>query len=440
MTTGTLQAPRDAGAALARDAVERAIARIEADNPRLNAVSALFADAARARADELDRMARAGLATGPLHGVPVLMKELVDIAGHKTAFGSLCYATAPAARNAPVIDRLEAAGAIILGTTQMVEFAIGSWGTNAVRGTPVNPADPVEARAPGGSSSGSAVAVAAGMVPIAFGSDTGGSVRIPATLCGLVGYKPSYGLIPMQGVAPTGPSFDVLGPLARSVADTRTAVEVAAGLSLAAPARDLAGLVVAHVPDAALAPIDPAALAAYDRARELLLAEGAVLRELPLPLSFVDIQAVNGDIVAFEAYRHLGPLAEDAAAPLDPFVRMRVLNGARLSPADYRARLAALQALRAEFHAGFSGADVLLLPGTPMAAPRLSEVDESVIPMSRFTRAANCLGLCAIALPVPAAPGAMPLGIQFCAAAMEDSRLLAVAERFERHVRSRSRP
>ena len=432
MTAEPLQDPQIAGRASARDAVEAAIARIEAENPRLQAVSALFADAARARADELDRIARAGLAAGPLHGVPVLVKELVDIAGQVTAFGSRCYAAGPAARNAPVIDRLEAAGAIILGTTQMVEFAIGSWGTNVARGTPLNPADPVEPRAPGGSSSGSAVAVAAGMVPLAFGSDTGGSVRIPATLCGVVGYKPSYGLIPMQGVAPTGPTFDVLGPLTRSVAEARIAVEVAAGLSLAAPPCDLAGLVVAHVADAALAPIDPAAQAAYDRTRALFAAAGAHLREMALPLSFVEIQAINGDIVAFEAYRHLGPLAENPAVPLDPFVRARVLQGARLGAADYRARLAEMQALRRTFAAAFRGADVLLLPGTPMAAPRLAEVDEAVIPMSRFTRAANCLGLCAIALPVPATAGALPLGIQLAAPAMEDARLLAIAETVER--------
>lgn len=431
MTAEPSQGPQAAGLANARDAVEAAIARIEAENPRLKAVSALFAEAARSRADDLDRMARAGHAPGPLHGVPVLMKELVDIAGRETAFGSRCYAVGPAARNAPVIDRLEAAGAVILGTTQMVEFAIGSWGSNAVRGTPLNPADPVEPRAPGGSSSGSAVAVAAGMVPLAFGSDTGGSVRIPATLCGVVGYKPSYGLIPMQGVAPTGPTFDVLGPLARNVADARRAVEVAAGLSLSAPPCDLAGLVVAHVSDAALAPIDPEAQAALDRARALFAASGACLTELALPLSFVEIQAINGDIVAFEAYRHLGPSAEDPAAPLDPFVRARVLHGARIGAADYRARLAQMQALRAAFMAAFRGADVLILPGTPMAAPRLAEVDEAVIPMSRFTRAANGLGLCAIALPVPGPAGSRPLGIQLAAPALADARLLAIAQTFE---------
>ncbi|WP_439507763.1 amidase family protein [Yoonia sp.] len=149
----------------------------------------------------MDRAAAEGQPTGRLHGVPVLLKDVIDVAGHPTGFGSKAYAIGPAARNAPVIDRLEAEGAIILGKTTMVEFAVGSWGTNTVQGTPWNPSDATQHRVPGGSSSGAAVAVAAGFAPIAFGSDTGGSIRIPAALCGVVGYKPSFGLIPLQGAA-----------------------------------------------------------------------------------------------------------------------------------------------------------------------------------------------------------------------------------------------
>lgn len=415
----------------AHEAVEEAIARIEAENSRLNAVGDLFADEARARAERLDRMAAEGAILGPLHGVPVLFKELVDIAGKPTRFGSSAYAQRAAARNAAVIDRLEAAGAIILGTAQMVEFAFGSWGTNATRGTPWNPADPVVHRAPGGSSSGSAVAVGAGLVPIAFGSDTGGSIRIPATLCGVVGYKPSYGLIPMQGVAPTGPTFDTLGPLARTVSDARRATEAAAGVSLAQDKLALTGLKVACVSRDALEPIDPACLAALEQAKALLRETGAHLGEIDLPSSFVDLQRLNGDIVAFEAYRHLSHLVDDPSAKLDPNVRPRVAGGAKITEAMYRERLGTLQRTRSAFAQRFRDFDVLLLPGTPLPAPPLADIDETAIPMSRYTRAGNCLNLCAIALPMPKTQGGMPVGIQLACSAGADAKLLAIAEAFE---------
>ncbi len=415
----------------AQAAVEEAIARITAENPKLNAVGDLFADEARARAERLDRMAAEGAALGLLHGVPVLIKELVDIAGTPTRFGSRAYAPGAAPRNAAVIDRLEAAGAIILGTAHMVEFAFGSWGTNAVRGTPWNPADRDVQRAAGGSSSGSAVAVGAGFVPIAFGSDTGGSIRIPATLCGVVGYKPSYGLIPMQGVAPTGPTFDTLGPLTTSVADARRATEAAAGVSLAHEKVTFEGLRVACVGNDALEPIDPACLAAYEHARKILLQAGAELGRIELPGSFVDLQQINGDIVAFEAYRHLWRLVDDPLTDLDPNVRSRVANGAQVTEARYQNQLATQQRIRARFHQAFRGFDVLLLPGTPLPAPALADIDETAIPMSRYTRAGNCLNLCAIALPIPVEASALPVGIQLACSAGADAKLLALAEAFE---------
>lgn len=435
MTSDTADTPLAGAAMGVRESIEASIARIEAENPKLHAVSALFADAARARADALDQHAAAGGALGPLHGVPVLLKELVDIAGQPTRFGSRCYASAPAARNAPLIDRLEAAGAVILGTAHMVEFAVGSWGTNAQRGAPWNPADRAHHRVAGGSSSGSGVAVAAGFAPIAFGSDTGGSIRIPATLCGVVGFKPSYGLIPMQGAAPTGPSFDTLGPLARSVADARRAAAAASGLTLAHAPIDLSGLTIAVVPDDALDPIEAAALEAYDSVHQRLSHAGARLSTLRPPMSFVAFQKINGDIAAFEAYRHLKTLIDDEDAPLDPFVRARIRQGAAISDSDYRARIAAMHESRAAFAADFKGVDALLLPGTPMTAPRLEDVDESQIPMSRYTRMANCLNLCAIALPAaPASAGALPAGVQLAARSGEDAKLLAIAEAAERLI------
>ncbi|XOY56277.1 MAG: amidase [Rhodobacterales bacterium] len=419
----------------ARQTVEECLARIAAENPKLNAVSVLFAEAALARADILDRAAAEGQPTGRLHGVPVLLKDVIDVAGHPTGFGSKAYAIGPAARNAPVIDRLEAEGAIILGKTTMVEFAVGSWGTNTVQGTPWNPSDATQHRVPGGSSSGAAVAVAAGFAPIAFGSDTGGSIRIPAALCGVVGYKPSFGLIPLQGVAATGASFDTLGPLSMSVAQVRAATEAAAGISLCYPDTSLAGLVLAHVSATALAPIDPVVLAAYRRVLATCEAAGATLREFELPLSFVDLQALNGDIVAYECYQQLSGIVDDKESDIDPYVRKRVQKGALITASAYRARLEKLQATRRTFEQDFCGFDALVLPGTPIPAPTLEQVDESQIPMSRYTRLANCLNLCAITLPIAGTPA--PLGIQLADVQGADAKLLAIAGTLEAEMRKK---
>jgi aspartyl-tRNA(Asn)/glutamyl-tRNA(Gln) amidotransferase subunit A len=197
--------------------VSASLAKIEATNGKLHAFVTVFSDSAMERAAALDAETAAGSSRGPLHGLPVAIKDLADIRDRVTGFGSRCYSDTPARSTAPFIKALEDAGAIIIGQTHMVEFAFGSWGTNYAMGTPVNPAGPGHL-APGGSSSGSAVAVASGMVPLAIGSDTGGSVRIPAGLCGVAGMKPSHGLTSLEGVAPLSADLDTIGPLAKDVA------------------------------------------------------------------------------------------------------------------------------------------------------------------------------------------------------------------------------
>ena len=411
----------------ATDRVKACLALIAARNGQLHAVSTVLGAEAIARAAKLDRAAADGHPRGPLHGVPILVKELADIRGLPTAFGSLAYATAPAKTTATALQRLEDAGAILLGTTHMVEFAIGSWGTNHAKGTPWNPADPSTHRVPGGSSSGSAVAVAAGLAPVAIGSDTGGSIRIPASLCGVMGFKPTYGLIPTDGVAPLGPTFDTLGPITRTVAEARVLTEVMAGIDLSHPPVALSDLRIAVVSDAALAPMSDDVAKAYAAALLTLRAIGARIDEIALPLCFVDFQKLNGDIVAFEAYQYLAAIVDDPMTPVDPHIRKRVLAGRNISPEQYAESLATLSSCRKAFDAVFVGSDILALPGTPICAQPLSEVDESQIPMSRYTRVANCLDLCAISLPLSRPVHYLPVGLQICSVAWSDSRLLATA-------------
>ena len=201
------------------DLVELYLERIARYDGALHAFAALFPDesrrSAQARAMEVGR----GIGLGRLHGVPIAVKDLIDIAGRSSGAGSLRRSGIVAAATSAVVERLAAAGAIILGKTHMTEFAFGSWGTNAVTGTPRNPWDARRHRVPGGSSSGSGVAVAAALAPAAIGSDTGGSVRIPASLCGVVGLKTTHGRLPTHGVVPLSPSLDTIGPIARCVED-----------------------------------------------------------------------------------------------------------------------------------------------------------------------------------------------------------------------------
>ena len=411
--------------------LESCMARIGAENGQLHSISRVHTERAIQRANELDRSLTEGATPGPLYGLPTIVKELVDIEGYPTEFGSMAFASTAASETAPAIRRLEDAGAIIVGTAHMVEFASGSWGTNYVKGTPWNPADRHVHRVAGGSSSGSGVAVAAGLVPIAIGTDTGGSVRIPASLCGVVGLKPTFGLIPNKGVAPLGPTFDTLGPLTRTVADARRVTEIMAGISLAHEPVELDRLRIAVPNKDDLSPIAEEVGNAYDTALAKLEAEGAQLASINLPLSFVDFQSLNGDIVAFEAYSNLDNYVDDPALPLDPHVRKRIKVGRGISRADYEALLIKLTELRLKFEAAFREFDVLVLPGTPITAARIEEVDESEIPMSRFTRISNCLDLCSITLPISRTNEELPVGLQLCARASADAFLLAVADQVE---------
>lgn len=412
----------------ARRLAETSIARIRAGNDRLHAVAELFEAEALSRADALDAARLAGQRPGPLHGIPVLVKELVDVAGLATAHGSFCYKDQPAAADAPLLARLRAAGANIIGTTHMVEFAMGSWGTNAQRGTPLNPHGGQEDWFPGGSSSGSAVAVAAGFVPLAVGSDTGGSIRIPAALCGIYGFKPSYGLIPLTGVAPLAGSFDTIGALGRSVDDLRLCCGVMADQALE-PVEGVPGaLHLACVTAADLAPCDAEMLQNYLQIRDRLAAAGHRITDLQLPESLSALQQLNGTIVAYEAWQHFGNIAADPQSRMDPHVRARVMAGAAVSAGTYTAEKARLAQMTADFAQRWSGIDAFVMPGTPIPSAGLEQVDEQTIPLSRYTRLANCLELCGISLPCGQTRSGAPLGLQLCAVSGQDARLLTIAE------------
>lgn len=410
-----------------RSLVNRVLDTIAAENEKLHAFVEVFADAAMHRAEELDRAALRSGAAGPLHGVPIAVKDLAQISGRPAGFGSKCYPFHPGAATATAIQRLIDAGAVIIGMTHMVEFAIGGWGTNHAMGTPWNPVDRNVHHVPGGSSSGSAVAVAARMVPAAIGSDTGGSIRIPASLCGVIGFKPSFGAIPLDGIAPLGPAFDTLGPITRNVGDARLLFCVMAGLPLRVKATGRPLHVGVPARDQLL-PCDPDVLSNFERSIGSLRSAGHEVEIFSFPRALTAYQALNGKIVAHDAYRQHKALAEDPATPLDPHVRQRVLAGRDIDERHYALLLLERDEAIAEFNAGYRRFDIIALPGTPLPTVPVNAVDETTIPMSLYTRAANCLDLCGISIPNGVTSTGLPTGLQLMSWRGADAKLLDFAE------------
>lgn len=415
------------GKTSSRSVIRSCLDAIAAENGKLHAFVEVFAEGAMRRAEELDRhLARSG-PVGPLHGAPIAVKDLADFDGRSPGFGSKCYPAKPDAPTAPAIRRLVDAGAVIVGMTHMVEFAFGGWGTNHAMGTPWNPVDRNTHRVPGGSSSGSAVAVAAGLVPAAIGSDTGGSIRIPASLCGIVGFKPSFGRIPLEGTAPLGPAFDTLGPIVRDVGDARLLFDVMAGLSVTAP-NSVKSCRVGVVDERHLEPCEPDILENYRRSIHALRSAGHEVGPINFPAALTEYQALCGTVVAHEAYRHHRAVAEDPTSPLDPHVRKRLLAGREIDASRHADLMKRRESDIAAFKTICGAFDAIVLPSTPLPAIPVAAVDETTIPMSHYTRVANWLDLCALSVPNGVTASGLPTGFQIMSLSGTDARLLDFAE------------
>jgi aspartyl-tRNA(Asn)/glutamyl-tRNA(Gln) amidotransferase subunit A len=423
-----------------RERLEAALARI--DDPKgegARACLTVYRDAARAAADSADARAKAGISLGPLDGAIVSIKDLFDIAGEVTRAGSRLLAEEgqPAEGDAVVVQRLRAAGAVIVAKTNMTEFAYSGVGTNPHFGTPGNPAD--RAHIPGGSSSGGAVAAADGMCEIAIGSDTGGSTRIPAALCGIVGFKPSRQRVPTQGAFPLSFTLDSVGPMARSVQNCANADTVMAGQTPAAiePA-PLMNLRIGIVQGAPLDRLDETVAKAFPAALDRLEKAGARLsaEKLPLLEKMAEINA-KGGVVPAEAYAiHRDRLARRGDM-IDPNVRVRIERAAKISAADYIDMKRARAELIREMDARLVDLDVLAMPTTPIVAPLMAEVaapDDFArrnALLLRNTSIWNFFDCCAISLPLPR-DGGMPTGLMLAARNGQDQRLWRIAAAVER--------
>ncbi len=386
-----------------------------------------------------------------LSGVPIAIKDLIDLAGWPTKAGSpKFFGNPPAAKDAAVTEKLKSAGAILLGKTNTHEIALGITGINPHTGPVRNPHDPQ--RITGGSSSGSAAAVAAGMCIAALGSDTGGSVRIPAALCGVVGLKPTYGRVSTRGVLPLSWNLDHIGPITKTAKDAALLLNVLAGYDPRDPGSinhstedyyanitgGVAGWRVALAAGEYIDESDAEILAALNQAAELLKALGATVTPVEI-VRLRECAAANGTMVIADAAAfHRDRLAEHP----DWFgedVRTRLEKGRAVTSTEYALARRTQQEMKHYFSLFFEEYDLLLLPTTATSAAKIEGLDSATFApkMTRFTAPFNLTGLPALSLPLGKTPAGMPLGIQLVSEAWGEAKLLRAAYALEQANRSK---
>lgn len=416
-----------------RDRLEAILARLAARAGNERVFAKLYAEAARAAADSADARRRAGLTLGPLDGAIVSIKDLFDVAGEPTLAGSVMRrAAAPARDDALVVKRLRRAGAVIIGKTHMTEFAFTALGLNPHYGTPPNAADAT--LIPGGSSSGAGVSAAEGSSDISIGSDTGGSVRVPAALNGVVGFKPTARRIPLDGAFPLSPSLDSIGPLARSVAQCIAADAVMAGKEhFVLPPLSLLGLRIAVPRGRLLDSVEAGVAESFDRALQQLAAAGATIAECLVDDLLADLRTATrtGTIAAIEgAAIHADWLANGASTPVDANVSGALGRAMQVPAVSYIRTMNRRAELVAAMDARLSAYDLVVLPTTPVTAQPIAELladgahaDRIEGLLLRNTQVANQFDLCALSLPMPGT--ARPAGLMLMARNGHDRRLLS---------------
>jgi len=423
-----------------------ALQRIERLNPSTNSMQTVMADAAREQAKQADEELARGEDRGPLHGIPVAVKDLFSTKGVRTTGGSSLFADHVPDHDAAVVESLCAGGAVLVGKTGMHELAYGITSSNPHFGAIRNPWD--RDRIPGGSSGGSAAAVAAGMVSMAMGSDTGGSIRIPASFCGVVGLKPTYGRVSRYGAMPLGFSLDHMGPLTRSVRDAAAVLNLIAGhdprdeTSSRRPVENyvpdiepsIRGLRIGLSENFYFERLDPDVDAAVRAAFQAAESRGAEI----VPLRVPDIAAINTVARVI--------LLAEASALLEPHLEQRdrfgpdvlaLLDQGRLLPAtDYINAQRLRRAMQGEFAVLWSRVDCLFTPTTPITAPRIGETATTIggesqdvrLATTRLVRAINALGLPALSVPCGADRRGLPIGLQIVGQPFAEALILRVAQ------------
>jgi aspartyl-tRNA(Asn)/glutamyl-tRNA(Gln) amidotransferase subunit A len=427
-----------------RELVDTLLQRVARADPVLHAFTEVHAPQARALALAADQARSSGLPLGPLHGLPVVLKDLLDVEGQVCTLGSAHFLDRRSQVTAATVERLLQAGMVPLGKLHMTEFAFGGWGTNPLMGTPRNPWDLVTHRVPGGSSSGTGVAVAAGYAPVGIGSDTGGSVRIPSGFNGLTGLKVTFGRISLHGTGLLSWTLDSIGPMARCVADCALVLDALAGPDARDPAtlsqplehfarepRAVKGMRLAMPPLEQLpAFMDPGVTQAWQAAARSFESLGVDVVIARLPDWYFELSAPTGCIIASEAYSLHRAYVNDPRAALGPAVRQRMLAAERFEPAAYAETLRAMHQRRQRFARWFEPFDALLLPTMAIPAIPVVEVDEASPIPGHLTRPANHLGLCALSQPAGLV-GGLPSSIQIVGKPWAERTVMALGQAFE---------
>jgi aspartyl-tRNA(Asn)/glutamyl-tRNA(Gln) amidotransferase subunit A len=430
---------------------EALLERVGALDKRLHSFIQVTPERALAEARAAESALKGGQDLGPLHGIPYAAKDLYDVKGLPTTAGTRLLAENVAREDCSVVGRLAGAGMVLLGKTYTVQFAFGGVGINHDQGTPHNPWSPTP-RAPGGSSSGTAVAVAAGLVPMALGSDTGGSVRIPAALCGLVGLKTTVGRISRAGVYPLSWTLDSVGPLTRSVEDAALVYQALQGVdfrdetTVGVAPHDVLGALKTGVKDLRLAfgetffdDVDAELASAVREAGSVFRGLGAHVGSIAVPEA-AQVWAEKGRplIAAAEACAVNARFLDQHFDALDPVVARRMIMGRQLSAPDYFATLREWAALRQRVRETLRDVDALLVPTTMVAARPLADIDQSFdtytecnVKYLRNTSIGNILNLCGLSLPCGFTRDGLPIGLMVYAKPFAEEMALRVAFAYE---------
>lgn len=447
MTTGptlaALAADLASGATTSRALVETCLARIEApDGEGARAFVRVDREAALAAADAMDALRRVGAEPSRFAGIPLAVKDLFDVRGEVTRAGSVVLDDAPPApADAPVVARCRQAGFVLIGRTNMTEFAYSGLGVNPHHGTPRAPWRREVGHVPGGSSSGSAVAVADGMAHAALGTDTGGSCRIPAAFNRLVGLKPTARRVPIAGVLPLAPSLDSVGPIARSVACCAALDTILSGeTETDAGPLPVAGLRLGVPTTVALDGMDDTVAAAFEAALARLSAAGAMVERIAVP-EFGEVAGMNalGGLTAAESFAWHRKLLAGGRDRYDSRVAVRIGRGEAMSAADYLDIVAARASLIARTTRRLAPWDAIVMPSVPIVPPRLSDVESDAefgrinLLVLRNPTLVNMIDGCALSLPIEAAEGA-PVGLMVAGTCGTDRRMLAVSAAIEAYL------
>ena len=433
--------------------VQRALALIEKHELKLGAFEVVLSDQALDAAEAATRFIQSGHRIGPFHGVPFVLKDLVHVEGTITTGGANPYANRISTETAPIAHRLIAGGGILLGKTKTVEVAYGPWGTNTQRGTPWNPWDTVNHRAPGGSSSGTAAAVAARITPCGVGTDTGGSVRIPSSFCGLVGLKVTEGQLPLKGIQPLSHTLDTPGPMCRTAVDAAIMYQTMAGREpykidadhsncsgvFQEMARGVEGLVVGVITEKERVIVDSNILELYDDSIARLRKLGALIKPLTFPHSLDDMRFGVATIIGVEGYYYHQDLYEDPNNAMDEDVKARIMAGKTESVTSYVHALRSRLTDRAAFVNSMKGMAALITPTVPIQAPIISQIDQPRAP-SQFTRMVSHLGFCALSTPMGMTEAGLPGGLQIIGRSNEETMVLRIGAAFANDLGNIGRP